>query len=71
MQTPDITKPFWLFCGQTFYASGGFNDFESSHASAEEAVKAREDWMKDADHSWAHVVDIRTGKFLIEDGGQT
>lgn len=71
MEKPDITKPFWIFCGQTFYASGGFNDFQSSHVTAVEAVQARNAWMKDSTHSWAHVVDIRTGKFIVEDGGQT
>lgn len=54
-----LFRPFFLFCGITYYPRGGFADFSSAHATLEEAIQAAESVFKDASTEWAEVVDVR------------
>jgi hypothetical protein len=58
MSTVRIIKRYVVFAGSNFYPRGGWDDFQSSHDSLEEALAAprRGDWFQ--------VVDLTTGGIL-------
>jgi len=49
-----MLKRFLLFAGETYYPSGGWGDFKSSHHSREDAERAAEELQED----WYHIVDL-------------
>lgn len=51
---------FLLFCGQSYYPGGGWEDYEGSFETIEEAVErvANMGGMTD----WWHVVNLETGR---------
>lgn len=60
-------KRFILFGGYDYYATGGFNDFLSSHDTADEAVKRAEELMAKrlSDRiEWWHVYDAQLGEIV-------
>ncbi len=55
-------KRFVLMAGLVYYASGGFEDYISSHDSKDEAETAMKKWLEEnPDYTWAHVGDLETG----------
>lgn len=54
-------KRFAVFSGAQFYASGGWSDFQSSHATLAEARRA----SKPGD--WWQIVDLTSGQIVEED----
>lgn len=65
-------KRFLLFAGDTYYPSGGWQDFKKSFDTVLEAVKTAAGNTKDTDlkggtWDWWQVVDLETGK-MVEEG---
>ncbi len=56
-------KRYALFAGQDYYPSGGWDDFQSSHDTADQAVTALTATAatSDCDWDWAHIIDLHTG----------
>jgi hypothetical protein len=53
-------KRYLLFSGDTYYPSGGWQDFVDSFDTQEEA-DARGRIERSNGHDWYHVVDAQTG----------
>jgi len=51
-------KRFAVFSGSNFYPCGGWNDYQSSYATLDEAVEA----LNAGD--WRHIVDLTTGQIF-------
>ena len=58
---------FLLFGGQTYYAEGGWNDYQGSYFTADEAITKGESLM-DNSIEWFHVVDLDLGELVHVDG---
>jgi hypothetical protein len=54
-------KRFLLFSGNYYYPLGGWNDFDASFDSIDEATAAVTETAE-----WAHVIDSQTGEKLWE-----
>lgn len=62
-----MTKKYLLFAGPFYYPGGGWEDFIGSYRSIDEAKKAfDEQCEKHSDINWAHIVDVDTGKRILE-----
>ncbi len=66
-----MMRRFLLFMGDTYYPSGGWQDFKKSFDTMSEAVKAVSGATKDTDlgnssWDWWQVVDLETGKMVDE-----
>jgi hypothetical protein len=69
-------KQFWLFGGESYYATGGMNDFIADFESLYDAIVDAEkressiqtyDTIKTRDYvEWWHVVDVTSGKIVKE-----
>ena len=55
-------KRFLVFAGGSYYAGGGWHDFHSAHATAEEAIKTAKQLVIERTSDWSHVVDTSTNK---------
>lgn len=51
-----MNEKYKLFFGQTYYASGGYNDFEGIFDSIEGAKKFIENKYQEEYDAWAHIV---------------
>lgn len=51
-----------LFAGDSYYARGGANDYVGSYATMHAALRTLSNIEIDHSGSWAHVVDISTGR---------
>jgi hypothetical protein len=60
-----IVKRFVLMGGAKYYACGGFEDYLNSFDTKDEAIAARDKWLKEQEDSyhWAHVADLETGEY--------
>lgn len=52
---------YFVFAGERYYPSGGWNDFVNSFSSLEVAKEAALATKED----WAHVVDSETGRVVF------
>lgn len=53
---------FVLMAGYTYYASGGFEDFNGSFELKEEADAAMAKFFEEnPDYTWAHIADLEEG----------
>lgn len=66
-------RRYWAFCYRDFYPEGGFNDFQGSFDTPEEAQEYVETWMAtnlDAVSVYGgtngHVVDIESGGTILD-----
>lgn len=64
---------FLLFGGRTYYADGGWNDYQGSFETAEQAIIEGKSLMKQMEHDvfdveWFHVVDFETGDIVLHEG---
>ena len=55
-----MDKPFALFAGGDYQASGGIYDFRQVYSTLAEAKEGADGW------DWYHVVDLRTMKVVAE-----
>lgn len=66
-----MDKPFWLFAGQDYESSGGFDEFQSAHETLELAREAvgrlTAEGKVPAGDSWWHIIDIRVPDY-VDDG---
>lgn len=70
MTWPEVGKPqrFVLFAGDTYYPSGGWDDFRGSFHTKEEAERAaKEGWTRDhpmwtGKYDWTQIIDLETGE---------
>lgn len=53
-------KRYLVFAGYDYYPSGGWDDFQSDHETAEEAHAAVRTLVVKS-HDWYQVVDLETG----------
>lgn len=63
-----IEKPYLLFGGDTYYPSGGFEDYIGSFKTLDEAIER----VKNQNIDWWHIVSIATGSpvlVMTEDDG--
>jgi hypothetical protein len=44
---------YMLFAGDTYYPGGGWNDYQESFSSTEEAIE----YLARISYQWAHIVD--------------
>jgi len=51
-------KRFLVFSGQSYYPSGGFQDFDSAHDTFEEAQAARQ--ALHSQYGWSQIADLTT-----------
>jgi hypothetical protein len=60
------TKRYLLFVGMNYYPSGGWEDYKSSHETAEEAETEGKRLLKEDKmwSDWYHVVDLETGRMV-------
>ena len=56
-QDPAI-KRFVVFSGDNYYPRGGWSDYQSSHATLEEAKEAP------VQGDWSEIVDLATGQIV-------
>ncbi len=55
-------KRFLVFAGETYYPSGGFQDFISAH---DELSQAQETRLKSHSiYGWSHIVDLQSLKII-------
>lgn len=55
---------FLVFYGDTYYPSGGWNDFYASYPTKETALAASESLVSSRTADWSQVVDGQTGERL-------
>ena len=55
-------KRFLLFAGDTYYPSGGWDDYKATYATRRATVKAVNRWSTKG--GWAHAVDSETGEII-------
>ncbi len=53
-------KRYLLFSGSNFYPIGGWNDFQTSFDTIEEAEKHAVTLREWCQHDWHHIVDSET-----------
>jgi hypothetical protein len=53
-------KRFYLFAGYNYYPAGGWDDFNDSFDSVDEAIKIGKEHPGD----WYHVIDSQTGESI-------
>lgn len=59
---------FALFTGYAYYPSGGWEDFQGTYATLEEAMAAAHaDFAKGKGERWYHVVDLSNGTIVAQD----
>lgn len=51
---------FAVFAGEYYYPRGGWDDFQGTYATLEDAVSVGRQWQ------WHHVVDLSTGSVVAE-----
>ena len=51
-------KRFLVFAGLTYYPNGGWEDFNASYATEEEAIAVCKSLIKDGWNDWAHYIDL-------------
>jgi hypothetical protein len=58
----DINKRFWCFAFDTYYPSGGVNDYVYGSNSYEDCLE----WYKENSRNYEHfdILDTQTGKIL-------
>lgn len=62
-----MVNRYLVFCGDVYYAGGGWCDFIGSFSSLEEAKgKDTEANIDDKSGTWCHIVDISTGEVVYE-----
>lgn len=61
-------KRYLLFSGSFYYPAGGWEDFDSSFDSEDEAKATGA--KSTNDYSWWHVVDCETGRLSTKDDGR-
>lgn len=59
-------KRFLVFGYDTYYPSGGWNDFVLDFDTLKEADKFAEDYKKSGDSDWVDIIDQQTGKKVRE-----
>jgi hypothetical protein len=52
---------YLLFCGDSYYPTGGWNDFKGSYKTLEEAINSSND-----DNDWWHVVSTETWEIMMD-----
>lgn len=67
------TKRFAIFAGYNHYPSGGWQDFQESFDTLDEAhayivnknsPRSEEDWRGEWDFDWCHIVDLTTRQIV-------
>ena len=51
---------FALFGGENYYPAGGWEDFQDTYATLEEAVAGGSVYLNEGYGRWYHVVDLST-----------
>ena len=59
-----IAFRYFLFYGDWYYPSGGWDDFSGSYADAEGAIIEAKRRAAETSFVWWHVVDSYTGKMV-------
>jgi len=59
-------KRFLLFSGQTYYPHGGWNDFDGSFDTADQAQAKAEQLQINGGIDWWQVIDGTTGNTVVE-----